>query len=353
MTTPQVSLGGEAHAIKIGQIGYGLMGLTWRDASTFPSDESAFAVMKQSVDAGCTLWDAGAFYGPPTHSDANLTLVRRFFEKYPDYKERVVLCVKGGIVMDTYREKGMPGLAPDMSEDNLRNDLREIREALGSDQGGHDVDLYEVCRIDKRHTTEQWMKTLLKLRSEGLFKHIALSEVGAQTIRDAAAVGPVSAVEIEFSPWELEAEKNGVIEACESLQIPILAYSPVGKGMLTGAIKSRDDIPKGDIRLHQDRFSEENFDKNIRLGQAFQDLAQRKGCTAAQLVLAWNIARNPSIMVPIPGSTNVGRAKENAESVKVKVTDEDDKSIRDILETMGVAGGRYSAVIRAHGSLWA
>lgn len=197
------------------------------------------------------------------------------------------------------------------------------------------------------------MKTLLKLRSEGLFKHIALSEVGAQTIRDASTVGPVSAVEIEYSPWELEAEKNGVIEACESLQIPIVAYSPVGKGMLTGAIKSRDDIPKGDIRLHQDRFSEENFDKNIRLGQAFQDLAQKKGCTAAQLVLAWNIARNPSIMVPIPGSTNVDRVKENAESVKVKVTDEDDKSIRAILQTMGVAGERYSAMIRAHGALWA
>lgn len=197
------------------------------------------------------------------------------------------------------------------------------------------------------------MKTLLKLRSEGLFKHVSLSEVGAKTIRAAAAVGPVSAVEIEFSPWELEAEKNGVIEACKSLKIPIFAYSPVGKGMLTGAIKSRADIPEGDIRLGQDRFSEENFDKNLRLGEAFQEMAKKKGCTAAQLVLAWNISQDPEIMVPIPGSTNAGRVQENEESVQVKVTKEDDKAIRDILASMGVAGERYSAAMRQHMNLWA
>lgn len=116
------------------------------------SDETSFAAMKQSVDssAGPILWDAGAFYSPPSHSDANLALIRRFFEKYPDYKDRVVLCVKGGLVMDDYRAKGQGGMAPNMSEDNLRNDLKEIREALGSDKGGHDVDLYEVARVDKQ-----------------------------------------------------------------------------------------------------------------------------------------------------------------------------------------------------------
>jgi len=119
------------------------------------------------------------------------------------------------------------------------------------------------------------MKNLLQLsQEEKLFHHISLSEVGAETIRKAAAVAPIACVEVEYSPWELSIETNGVLDACKELSIPIIAYSPVGRGFLTGGVKSRDDFPEGDIRLHQDRFSEENFSKNLELVADFEKAGQ-------------------------------------------------------------------------------
>ena len=351
---PQVTLGGDASHIKVGQIGFGLMGLTWKDKSAFEDDETAFAVMKASVDNGATLWNTGSFYCPPDAPFANLLLIRRFFEKYPEYKEKVTLSVKSGIDMDNYVAKGMAGMKMDAGVENLTKDLKSIRKALNSDDGGHDVDLFEVARVDLTRQPEEWMANLMEVKKAGLFKHISLSEVGESTIRKAAAAGPVCAVEVEYSPSELSIETNNVLSACKELKIPIFAYSPVAKGILTGSISDIKHLPKGDPRAHQDKFQAENLKHNAQLGDIIKAIAAKKGCTGAQLILAWLCLQWPEGIIPIPGTTNATRAKENASALAaVTLSANEDKEIRDAIEKHGMKGGRYSEMVRGHGNLFA
>ena len=198
------------------------------------------------------------------------------------------------------------------------------------------------------------MGHLLQLKSQGLFRHISLSEVGASTIRKAAAVGPVCAVEVEYSPVELSIETNGVLAACKELRIPILAYSPVAKGLLAGSIKTATDFPKGDPRSQQERLSGDNLTHNAKAGEVIADLAQRKGCTAAQLVLAWLCHQWPEGIIPIPGTTNVTRAGENSSALSaVAISASDDDDIRAAIKQVGFKGERYAAASRAHGNLFA
>ncbi|UZJ50720.1 hypothetical protein CBS101457_000040 [Exobasidium rhododendri] len=350
----QIALGGDASHLKIGQIGLGLMSLTWKDSSTFKDDETNFAVIKSAIDSGATLLDAGTFYCPQDKPYANLLLLRRFFEKYPEYLSNTIVCVKGGIDMDNYAAKGMAAMRPDMSYANLEKDLKGIRKALNSDGGGHELDLYEAARVDMSYTPDQWMATLVKLKEQGLFKHISLSEVGASTIRKAAAAGPIAAVEVEYSPTELSIETNNVLATCKELKIPILAYSPVGKGLLTGGLTDPSQIEKGDPKSHGERMQGVNFKHNAKTGELMKALADKKGCTGAQLVLAWICHQWPEGMVPIPGTTNAGRAKENATALSaVTITQEDDRAIREAIESHGQKGGRYSEAARAHGNLFA
>jgi pyridoxine 4-dehydrogenase len=357
MTTtsvPQISLGGDASHIKVGQIGFGLMGLTWKDSSEFQDDETMFAVMKAAVDNGATLWNSGSFYCPQDKPYANLLLIKRFFEKYPDYSKKVFVSVKGGCDMENFAAKGMAGMKMDMSLSNLEKDVKGIRNALGSDSGGHDLDLYEVARVDLSYTPQQWMDNLLTLQKKGYFKHISLSEVGASTIRKAAAIGPIASVEVEYSPTELSIETNNVLATCKELNIPIFAYSPVGKGVLAGGLTDAAHIPKGDPRSHSDRLQADNLKHNVKAAEALRGLAEKKGCTGAQLVLAWICHQWPEGLLPIPGTSNPGRAKENSTAlVACKLSASDDEEIRKVLGSIGVKGGRYSEHFRASGTLFA
>lgn len=165
----------------------------------------------------------------------------RFFEKYPDYVDKIFLSVKGAIA---------PGLKPDSSDESLRRSVTNINKLLKHKT----MDLFEPARVDKSRPVEDVMRTLDALRKEGHFKYIGLSEVSAATIRKAHAVAPVAAVEVEYSPFSLDIEKNGVLDTCKELGITIIAYSPLGRGLLSGKIKSIDDIPEGDHRRNFDRF---------------------------------------------------------------------------------------------------
>lgn len=222
---PTVPLGGSASHLSIGRIGLGLMGLTWTDPAHITPDEAAFATMKAALEGGRTLWDAGQFYGAatPEHAQSNLQLIRRYFEKYPQDRDRVVLCVKGGVKIfgsDSYSEVGMRGLQPLNPlerEEDLRTSLKQIREALGSDQGGKEVDLWEPARFPVGVDPAEAAKVYCKLRDEGLFKHLALSEVKGSTIEAVvkASNEGVAAVEVEYSPFCREAEEYSVLEVCE------------------------------------------------------------------------------------------------------------------------------------------
>lgn len=315
-------------------IGYGLMRLTWAPHQT--PDEKAFQTILEFLNGGGKFLDSGEFYGNgPDHLHSNLELLARFFHAYPEWAEegKCLLSVKGGINLD-----GGKLNAPDASIEALRKSVDSINQKLG---GKKKMDLFQMARVDKRVPIEEVMKTYKILIKEGKFKHVGLSEVAADTIRRAHAVHPVSAVEIEYSPWLLDIENNGILATCEELRIPIIAYSPLGLGMLTGKIKSPDDLDPDDIRRHFDRFQPENFHHNLHLTDQFVSLAEKKKCTPVQVVLAW-LLKQSELIIPIPGSTRAEGVQECFGCLKIDLSDEDVKEIRAFVNKADIRGLRYS-----------
>ena len=222
----------------------------------------------------------------------------------------------------------------------MRRSVENCVKILGP---GKKLDLFECARKDPNVDIEVTVKALAELIKEGKLGGISLSEVSAATIRRAAAVHPIAAVEVEVSLWEDNAFQNGVAAACAELGIPVVAYSPLGRGLLTGQIKSRDDFPEGDMRLHFPRFSEENFPKNLELAYKLEAFAEAKGCKPSQLALAWVRGRagkdGMPTFIPIPGATTVARVEENL--TIVDLTPEENAEIDKILKSFKPAGDRY------------
>ncbi|KAK9457922.1 NADP-dependent oxidoreductase domain-containing protein [Dipodascopsis uninucleata] len=323
--------------IEVGPIGLGLMGFTWRSNQT--PDEQAFATMKRAIELGAYFFNGGEFYGSPEPT-LNLDLIKRFFTKYPEYADKVVLSIKGGIDMEAF--------SPDSSPEGLRKSVSNILKHL---DGKKKMDLFECARVDKRYPIEETIGHLTQMVNEGLIGGISLSEVGPETIRRAAKAGKIEAVEIEFSLYSLEARDLSVLHTCAELGITVVAYSPLGRGFLTGAIKTRDDIPEN-VRIF-DRFSEENFAINLQLAEQVDNFAKSKGVTSSQFALGWIKKHEETIpglsIIPIPGTTTVARVEENCSSV-CQITDEEFAAIEEILQKFPVLGGRYTKHMEAH--LW-
>jgi pyridoxine 4-dehydrogenase len=320
--------------LPVGSTGFGLMGLTWRPNPV--SQTQAFEAMKAALDNGANFFNGGELYGTPERN--SLHLLREYFEKYPGDAKKVVLSIKGGL------EKG--GMRPDGSPENVR---RSIDECLTQLAGTKKLDLFECARVDPKTPIEITVRTADEYVQAGKLGGISLSECSADTIRRAAKVAKISAVEVEYSLWATEIQDNGVLATCGELGIPIVAYSPLGRGFLTGQIKSRDDLAEDDHRRHLPRFSEENFPKNVELIHQLEQLAKRKGCTPGQIGVAWVRAQserdgNP-VIIPIPGATTVERVKENL--VDVELSENDVKEIDSILASAEVHGERYQEGVNA------
>ena len=187
------------------------------------------------------------------------------------------------------------------------------------------------------------MDTMAQYIEEGKLGGISLSEVTADKIKEAAALHPISAVEVEFSIQTPDILTNGIAKTCGELKIPVIAYSPLGRGILTVAITKLSDIDPGDVRRHLPRWAPENMEKNAQLGREIQKIAQAKNCTPAQVALAWVRSHSGTdglgIIIPIPGSTNESRAVEN--NKEVKLTEAELDEIAEIMRTTEVAGNRY------------
>ena len=210
------------------------------------------------------------------------------------------------------------------------------------------VDLYYVHRIDKTVPIEETIGVLKELVQQGKIKYIGLSECSSDTIRRAHAVHPIAAVQVEYSPFSLDIEKDeiGVLKTCKELGIAVVCYSPLGRGMLTGKYKSPDDFEEGDLRKHLPRFSKENFPKNLELVDKLSSIAQQIGCTSGQLTLAWILAQGEQFIV-IPGTGKIANLEENLGAAKIKLTKEQIAEIRQACENADTAGDRYMA---AHSS---
>ncbi len=291
--------------------------------------------MKAALNTGANFWNGGEFYGTPEHN--SLHVLNSYFSKYPDDAEKVVISIKGGLGL---------GLAPDGGEQNVR---RSVDNCLKLLDGKKTLDIFECARVDPNTPIETTIGILATYVKEGKIKGISLSEVKAETIRRAHKVHPICAVEVEFSLWATDILSNGVAATCAELSIPVVAYSPLERGFLTGEIKSFDDIPEGDFRRYLPKFQPDVFPKNLELVKELEKLANKKGCKPAQLGLAWvkSMSGKPGMptIIPIPGATTEDRVVENSKDVKL--TNADLEEIDGILSKAVVIGDRYGGPMKA------
>lgn len=279
------------------------MGMSAAYAGAGSDDAESIRTVHRALDLGVTLIDTAEVYGPYLNEELLARALR-------GRRDRVVLASKFGTISHT----GRNGL--DSSPANVVTALEGSLQRLQTDY----IDLYYQHRLDRDTPIEDTVGALSELVQAGKIRHIGLSEVGPQTIRRAHAVHPVTAVQSEYSLWTRDPEQS-VLPALRELGIGFVAYSPLGRGFLTGAIRSTDGIPDTDFRRTNPRFVAENFEHNLRSADELRDIAADVGATPAQVALAWLLGKGPDI-VPIPGTKRVARLEENAGADTVELSAE-------------------------------
>ncbi|KAJ9218768.1 hypothetical protein DTO027B5_8747 [Paecilomyces variotii] len=318
---------------EVNRIGFGCMGLSAFYGPPKPDNER-FAVLDAAYEAGEHFWDSADIYMD------NEDLLGKWFAAHPEKRKDIFLATKFALHPK-----------PDGSLE-IRGDPEYVKEACAKSLkrlGLPYVDLYYCHRLDKNVPVEKTVQAMAELKKEGKIKYLGLSECSAESLRRAYKVHPITAVQIEYSPFTLDIEDPRVklLETCRELGVAVVAYSPLGRGMLTGKYRSPNDFPEGDWRRMAPRFSEENFPKNLQLVDEIQSLARKKGCTAGQLTLAWLLAQGEDIF-PIPGTTHIERLKENIGAVNVHLNKEDVDIIRKACKNAEVHGERYPAQMADH-----
>ncbi|EPX72827.1 pyridoxal reductase Plr1 [Schizosaccharomyces octosporus yFS286] len=315
----------------VGPMGFGLMGFTWRTEQT--PDEQAFEVMDYAVEHGVTFWNGGEFYGmdPPT---ANLMLLARYFKKRPENANKVFLSIKGGID-ETFAPRG--------DEESISKSVNNVLKHL---DGTKKLDLFECARVDSSVPIEEQMKILKKFVDAGKIGCVGLSEASADTIRRAHSVLPIAAVEAEYSLLSRDIEENGVLSTCKNLDIPVIAYSPIARGLLTGTVKKAEDLQRFTNAFpflnYLDRFQPEVFEKNLNCIQALEAQAKSYNQTLPEMAISFLIAVGEGKVIPIPGATHVGRLEQNLKAVSKPLSAAQVKEIYATLHKFPVAGYRYN-----------
>ncbi|KAJ6498132.1 aldo/keto reductase [Mycena vitilis] len=339
MVKETTKLGGTASDVTVSRVAHGLMMMTW--IPTPVPDEQCFEAIKAGIDAlpagAKAFLNSGEFYAHDMKT-GNLEMLSRFFSKYPDYADKTFLSVKGGI----------KDRAPANSDASLRQSVENIQRALGTVKK---LDLFEPARIDSKVPVEDMMKTLVALVKESKFAHIGLSECKAETLRKAHAIHPITAVEIEVSPFSYEENQKKVIATAAELGISVIAYSPLGRGVLGGNIKSSADLQEGDIRLRFSRFKDENLKHNLPIVESLDRMAKGKGITVAQLCIAWVAALGPNV-IPLPGSSKASRTLENLEAGDIVLNAEELKELSEIIAKHGVKGDRGYGLTDEQSHYW-
>jgi hypothetical protein len=307
-------------------LGFGTMGLSAFYGPTKP-DSERLALLDKCYELGGWHWDSADIYGDSED------LLGKWFAANPDKRKDIFLATK-------FANRFFPDgtRAVDSSGPYCKEACEKSLKRLGLPY----VDLYYCHRLDGKTPVEQTVRAMAELKSEGKIKYLGLSECSAESLRRAYKVHPIHAVQIEYSPWALDIESPQIdlLRTCRELGVAVVAYSPIGRGMLSGTIRSPDDLPETDFRRMSPRFSAENFPKNIELVDKIGEIAQRKGVTPTQLTLAWLMAQGNDI-IPIPGTTKVERLEENLGSLKVEISKEEEREIRKICEEAEIHGGRY------------
>ncbi|KAI0909161.1 NADP-dependent oxidoreductase domain-containing protein [Ustulina deusta] len=314
----------------VNDIGYGLMSLNLPRDDPIPVDDK-IVMIKAALNAGANLLNGAEFYGSSLQ-DNSLTLLKQYFEKYPEDANKVVIGIKGGMRLP---------LGVDNSPEYTRESIENCLNLIG-DKGK--IDMWEMAR---RTTQAEYIQSLRVIDSyvkQGKIGGVTLSEVNANSIRQAAKVVKVVGVEIELSLFHTDPLHDGICAACSELNIPIFAYSPLGRGFLTGKVQKPEDLYA--FFRSMPRFQAENFDANLKLVEKVKEWAAKKGCTPAQFSINWLVAlsNRPGMpkIIPIPGAGSLNRVKENI--YEVKLTDEDMNEVGAFLKEFNVSGDRMPPV---------
>ena len=307
----------------MGAIGLGCMGMS--EFYGTADEVEAIATIHRALDLGVTLVDTADMYGPYTNEE----LVGRAIA---GRREEVVLATKFGIVRD----------ADDPSRRGVEGRPEYVRKSIEGSLGrlGVDhVDLYYQHRVDPDTPIEDTVGAMAELVREGKVRYLGLSEAAPDTLRRAQAIHPISALQTEYSLWSRDPEDE-VLPTVRELGIGFVAYSPLGRGFLSGRFQSPEDLEEGDFRRRNPRFQGENFQRNLELVERVREIAEEKNATPAQLALAWVLAQGEDI-VPIPGTKRRERLEENVAALDVELTDADLERIEAAFPKGATAGDRY------------
>jgi aryl-alcohol dehydrogenase-like predicted oxidoreductase len=288
-------------------------------------DAESIATIHAALDAGVTLLDTADMYGPYLNEELVGKAIR-------GRRDQIVLATKFGIVRDPKNPavRGVNG-RPDYVRSSCEGSLKRL--------GVDSIDLYYQHRVDPNTPIEDTVGAMAELVAEGKVRYLGLSEAGIDTLRRACAVHPIAALQSEYSLWTRDPEE-GVLQTCRALGIGFVAYSPLGRGFLTGQIRRFEDLEPDDYRRHSPRFQGENFQRNLDLVARVRQLAERKGCSASQLALAWVLVQGADI-VPIFGTKRRKYLAENLDALKVSLTSEDLAEIDSLLPPGAASGPRY------------
>lgn len=292
---------------------------------TPPTPESAAAVLRRALDLGYTHVDTAALYG----FGANETLIGQTLK---DRRREFVLATKGGMFRNAQGQREIDG-RPEVITRTCEESLARLQTDV--------IDLYYLHRWDKRLPIEESIGALAELVRQGKVRTIGLSEVSAATIRKAHRVHPITAVQTEYSLWTRNPEV-AVLDTCRELGIALVAFSPLGRGFLTGKLRDVAALPPKDIRLAMPRFQGEHFARNLALLDGLAALAAEQRCTMAQLVLAWVLAQGDDV-VPIPGTTRLDHLEENIAATEVRLDRATIDRLNDLVNPRTVSGARYNA----------
>jgi aryl-alcohol dehydrogenase-like predicted oxidoreductase len=322
-TMPTRALG--RHGLRVSAMGLGCMGMSEFYSPADRDEAESIATIHRAIDLGVTFLDTADMYGP----FENEKLVGRAIQ---GRRDEVVLATKFGIVRSA--DAGFRGVS------GRPEYVREACDASLGRLGVETIDLYYQHRVDPSVPIEETVGAMADLVKAGKVRHLGLSEAGVETLRRASKVHPISALQTEYSLWTRDPEDE-ILATCRELGIGFVAYSPLGRGFLTGQFRSFDDLPENDYRRSSPRFQGENFQKNLEVVARVEEIAKQKGATPSQLALAWVMAQGEDV-VPIPGTRRRKYLEENAGAARIELSAADLARIDEVAPRGVAAGERYT-----------